>query len=232
MNRLRCILFDLDGTLLDTLPDLAFALNTLLSEEGRRPLPLAAIRPAVSHGAKALVRLGFGEVQDEAVVHRRVNRLLAVYRQHLADRTRLFAGMDEVLERIEAQGKKWGVVTNKRRFLTLPLLERLGLWQRAACVVCGDDTRQGKPHPEPLWLACQIASVEPGACAYIGDAKTDIEAGRRAGMRTLAAGYGYLAPDDRPEDWGADAIVAEPSQLVRWLRDDATLPDRVSAWNA
>lgn len=218
MKRLRCVLFDLDGTLLDTLPDLAFALNTVLAEEGREPLPLKAIRPVISHGAQGLVRLGFGEVQDEPARARRVARLLAVYQQHLADHTRLFDGMAEVLEAIESQGMVWGVVTNKRRCLTLPLLERLKLLQRAACVVSGDDTLRGKPHPEALWLACRLASVDPAECVYVGDAERDIEAGRRAGMRTLIARYGYLAPDAYPERWGADALVERPSQLIHLLR--------------
>ncbi|MFN3919998.1 MAG: HAD family hydrolase, partial [Methylohalobius sp.] len=219
MTRARCILFDLDGTLLDTLPDLAFALNTVLAEEGLEPLPLQLIRPAISHGAQALLRLGFGEVQDQAAADRRVARLLAVYQRHLAANTKLFDGMAEVLETIESQGKVWGVVTSKRRYLTLPLLERLGLRQRVACVVCGDDTLYGKPHPDPLWLACRMARVEPAECLYMGDARSDIEAGRRAGMRTLVARYGYLAPDARPELWGADAVVDKPEQLVHLLRD-------------
>jgi 2-phosphoglycolate phosphatase len=215
---LRCILFDLDGTLLDTLEDLAFALNTVLTEEGVAPLPLAAIRPVIAYGAKALLRLGFGEDQDEAVLKQRVDRLLWVYQRHLADRTRLFEGMDEVLETIEAQGRLWGVVTNKHRFLTLPLLERLGLKSRAACIVCGDDVSLSKPHPEPLWLACGLAQVDPGECLYVGDAESDIQAGRRAGMRTLAVRYGYLAPGACPERWGADAVVDSPKQLARLLQ--------------
>ncbi len=231
MKRLRCVLFDLDGTLLDTLPDLAFALNTVLAEEGRELLPLEAIRPAISHGAQGLVRLGFGEGQDEPARARRVARLLGIYQQHLADQTCLFDGMAQVLEEIESRDMVWGVVTNKRRCLTLPLLERLGLLQRAACVVSGDDTLRGKPHPEPLWLACRMASVDPAECIYVGDAERDIEAGRRAGMRTLAACYGYLASDARPERWGADALVDKPGQLICLLREGllSALPPRVVA---
>lgn len=238
MRRLRCVLFDLDGTLLDTLPDLACALNTVLAEEGWAPLPFETIRPAISHGTQGLVRLGFGEVQDEPARARRSARLLVVYQQHLADHTRLFDGMAEVLEAIEAQGMRWGVVTNKRRCLTVPLLERLKLLERTACVVCGDDTLHGKPHPEPLWLACRMASVEPAECVYVGDAQRDIEAGRRAGMRTLVACYGYLTPDARPERWGADALVDHPSQLIPLLRAEgvpvASRPQAVagSSWNS
>ncbi len=215
---MRCILFDLDGTLLDTLEDLAFALNAVLAEEGGAPLPLAVIRPAIAYGAKALVQLGFGEDQDEAALKHRVDRLLWVYQRHLADRTRLFEGMDEVLQTIESQGRLWGVVTNKRRFLTLPLLERLGLKSRAACIVCGDDTPLSKPNPEPLWLASSLAQVDPSECLYVGDAESDIQAGRRAGMRTLAVRYGYLAPGVCPERWGADAVVDSPEQLARLLQ--------------
>ncbi|WP_022949238.1 HAD family hydrolase [Methylohalobius crimeensis] len=220
MSGLRCILLDLDGTLLDTAPDLAFALNAVLTEEGREPLPLATVRPAVSHGARGLIRLGFGEDGDASA--RRMDRLISVYRKHLADRTRLFDGMAEVLQEVESQGMTWGVVTNKRRDLTLPLLDRLQLRERAACVVSGDDTSRNKPHPDPLWLACRQAGVDPAHCIYVGDAERDIEAGRRAGMGTVVARYGYLAPDARPEGWGADALVETPRQLSRIFRERAS----------
>lgn len=214
MRRLRCIWFDLDGTLLDTLPDLAFALNTVRAEENLEPLAETVIRPAIAHGARAMVELGFGKDQEEAALQRRIARLLAVYQRHLADRTRLFDGMAEVLDAIESRGMMWGVVTNKRRYLTLPLLAKLDLLPRAVCVVSGDDTRQTKPHPEPLWLACRMAAVDPAECLYVGDAEYDIEAGRRAGMGTLVARYGYLAPEACPERWGADAIIDEAVQLI------------------
>jgi len=210
---LQCILFDLDGTLLDTLPDLALALNTVLAEEGRHPLAESVIRMAVSDGAPGMVQLAFGDDQDKEDFARRMARLREVYLQHLTDRTRLFPGMAELLEMIESRGLKWGIVTNKRRYMTVPLLRRLNLLDRSAAVVCGDDTPLGKPNPEPLWLACRQAEVEPSRCVYIGDARRDIEAGRRAGMATVAVRYGYLAPKDHPETWGADVVVDEPADL-------------------
>lgn len=218
MIPLRCVLFDLDGTLLDTLPDLAFALNAVRAEEGLEPLPLALIRPTVSHGARGMVRLGFGEDQDETTLQRRAERLIGIYSQHLAERTCLFDGVAEVLKAIQSQGQLWGVVTNKRRDLTWPLLKQLGLDKKAACVVCGDEVPRPKPHPEALWLACQRAQVEPTECVYVGDAQRDIEAGRCAGMRTLVALYGYLAEDSDPQSWGADGLVESPYQILAWLK--------------
>lgn len=210
---LQCILFDLDGTLLDTLPDLALAVNTVLTEEGRQPLAEAVIRMAVSDGAPGMVRLAFGEDQDKEDFARRMARLREVYLDHLTDRTRLFPGMETVLEDIESRGLKWGIVTNKRRYMTIPLLRELGLLARTAAVVCGDDTPLGKPNPQPLWLACREAGVEATRCVYIGDAVRDIEAGRRAGMITVAVGYGYLAPEDKPEHWGADHLIEQPGEI-------------------
>lgn len=217
MKQLRCIFFDLDGTLLDTLPDLAFALNQVLRDEGRESLPLPLIRPSISHGAPGMVRLAFGEDQDHDDFARRMARLREIYQAHIADNTRLFDGMEEVLESIENHGLAWGVVTNKKRHMTQPLLERLGLHQRLACVIAGDDTLQGKPHPAPLWLACRTAGVAPNHCVYVGDHQRDIEAGQRAGLGTIAAVYGYLAEDDDPSQWGADAIIEKPLDLLQWL---------------
>ncbi len=211
---LQCVLFDLDGTLLDTLPDLAYALNAVLADEGREPLAESVIRLAVSDGAPGMVRLAFGEDQDKEEFARRMAMLREIYLDHLTDRTRLFPGMAELLDQIEDRHLKWGVVTNKRRAMTIPLLQRMGLLARTACVVCGDDTPLGKPNPEPLWLACRSAGVEASRCVYIGDARRDIEAGRRAGMLTVAVRYGYLAPEDHPETWGADIVVDQPSDLA------------------
>jgi len=211
------ILFDLDGTLLDTLPDLAYALNSVLIEEGRQPLPAGMIKPAVSYGAPGMVRLAFGESQDQEVFAKRMAKLRETYSDHVAERTRLFEGMDKVLEEIENRGLVWGIVTNKRRYLTEPLLEQLGLNHRVACVIAGDDTVKGKPHPEPLWTACQAMNISPAHCVYVGDHARDIEAGKRAGMGTLAAAYGYLAPDEDPFSWGADEVLQTPNDLLKWL---------------
>jgi len=216
---LHCILFDLDGTLLDTLPDLARALNGVLVEEGRDPLAESVIRQTISQGAPGMVKLGFGEHQDKVEFARRTARLREIYSDNLNAYTRLFPGMDDILRNIEARNLKWGVVTNKRRYLTVPLLERMGLLTRAHCVVSGDDTTRGKPNPDPLWRACRLAGVDTCKCVYIGDAKGDIEAGRRAGMMTVAACYGYLAPEDDPRHWGADRYIEQPGDLMDALAD-------------
>ncbi len=214
---IRSVLFDLDGTLLDTAPDLAYALNRVLEEQGLAAMPYEQIRPKVSHGAKALVKLGFNlEPENERYAPLR-QRLLDIYRANLARETQLFPGMDSVLTAIERQGLNWGVVTNKPAWLTDPLLHMLGLSKRAACVVSGDTTGNSKPHPEPMLHACQQVGSRPQQAIYIGDAPRDIEAGRNAGLRTLVALFGYLEPHDRPESWGADGSIERPEDLLDWL---------------
>jgi len=215
--RIRTVLFDLDGTLLDTAPDLAYALNRVLEEQGHSPLPFEKVRPWVSHGAQSLIRHGFGLGPEDAGFSSLRERLLAVYRENLATHTRLFPGMDAVLARIEAQGLNWGVVTNKPAWLTDPLMDALGLTPRAACIVSGDTTANSKPHPEPLLHACRQAGSAPGQCLYVGDAPRDIEAGRRAGLHTVVALFGYLGPGDNPGSWGADGSVSRPDDLIGWL---------------
>ncbi len=214
---IRTVLFDLDGTLADTAPDLAYALNSLLREQEREPLPYEIIRPVVSHGATALVKLGFGLDPGESTFAALRDRLLSLYQQHIVRETRLFAGMAELLDEIERRNMNCGVVTNKQAFLTQPLLAALGLTPRAACIVSGDTTANKKPHPEPLLLACRIAGSQAAQCLYVGDAERDIRAGKEAGMTTLVALFGYLAPAERPETWGADGLVASPAAIVSWL---------------
>jgi len=214
---LRTVLFDLDGTLLDTAPDLAAALNTVLAENHREPLTLEAIRPAVSHGGIAIIRHGFGlEAADPAVELLR-RRLLEVYRANISTHTRPFPGMTDVLDTLEARGLNWGVVTNKPGWLTQPLLDNLGLLQRAACVVSGDTLAQCKPDPAPMLHACALAGSEPQHCVCIGDALRDVEAGKRAGMYTLVALFGYIRENDRPREWQADAMIHTPVDLLEWL---------------
>lgn len=211
------MLFDLDGTLADTAPDLAYALNSLLREQERDPLPYESIRPVVSHGATALVKLGFGFDPGEPIFAALRDRLLSLYQQHIARETRLFAGMAELLDEIERRNMNWGVVTNKPAFLTQPLLAALGLTQRAACIVSGDTTANKKPHPQPLLHACRVAGSQAAQCVYVGDAERDIRAGKEAGMNTLVALFGYLAPEEKPENWGADGLVSSPSDIMSWL---------------
>jgi len=214
---IKAVLFDLDGTLADTAPDLAHALNEVRREQGLAPLPFADIRPSVSHGATALIRLGFGLAPEEAAFEPLRQRLLEIYREQLTLHTRLFPGMAELLEALEARGLPWGVVTNKPAWLTEPLLAGLGLAARTGCIVSGDSTAKRKPHPEPMLRACRLLGMDQAHCLYVGDAQRDIEAGRRAGMKTLVALFGYLDDDDRPQDWQADGLIRHPAEILHWL---------------
>lgn len=216
-SRIRTVLFDLDGTLLDTAPDLAYALNETLRAFGKEPLPYAIIRPVVSHGGIALIRLGFDLGPEDEGYQPRREFLLDTYRRNIARETRPFAGMDELLDTLERQGLNWGVVTNKPAWLTEPLLQELNLYERAAVVVSGDTLNERKPHPAPMLLACERAGSQAHECLYVGDAKRDIEAGHNAGMATLVALFGYIGDADDPHAWGADALVETPEDILHWL---------------
>jgi phosphoglycolate phosphatase len=217
VNTIRTVLFDLDGTLADTAPDLARALNELLIENARNPLPYETIRPHVSHGARALIALGFGLEPDTPYFELLRQRLLAIYQAGLCRETKLFPGMDTVLDALPTRGCNWGVVTNKPAFLTEPLMAALGLDARAACIVSGDSTNNRKPHPEPMLHACALAGSRPEQCLYVGDAERDVTAGKMAGMQTLVALFGYIGDNERPQDWGADGMIQNPHELLDWL---------------
>ena len=216
-HRLRTILFDLDGTVADTAPDLAYALNIVLEEEGYPPFALDRVRPMVSLGGRALIEAAFGLRPEDAQSDHLRQRFLQLYRQNLTKHTRLFPGVTSVLDHIEEHGLNWGIVTNKSAWLTSPLIEELGLTTRVACVVSGDTTNNFKPHPEPLLYACAQVGSDPGECIYIGDSHKDIEAGRRAGMQTLVALFGYIPNDEDPSTWGADSLLEIPEELIDWL---------------
>jgi phosphoglycolate phosphatase len=216
MTRAHAILFDLDGTLLDTAPDMIGALNLLRQEEGLEPLPFSAARSSVSHGAVRLVTVGFPSAQGDEFERLR-QRFLAIYSENLAAGTRLFAGLDQVLAAFEVEGLPWGIVTNKPGWLTDPLLEQLDLARRACCVVSGDTVNERKPHPLPLLHAAAVTGVSPDHCVYVGDAERDIVAGRAAGMQTVVAGWGYLGAHDHPETWNADGIIERPEDVMDWL---------------
>jgi len=218
---IRGVLFDLDGTLLDTAPDMALALNRLLQEQGRPAIAFDQIRPHVSHGALALIRIGFPDADQEQVESLRA-RFLELYRADLAAETRLFPGFESVLAELEARGLPWGVVTNKPAFLTEPLLAATKLSTRARCIVSGDTLPQRKPHPAPLLHAASLLELAASDCVYLGDAERDVRAAHAAGMRALIALFGYLGEHDRPQSWGADALIDEPEQLIDWLNGAAS----------
>lgn len=208
------ILFDLDGTLVDTVHDLAYALNLQRERHGMPLLPLDVIRPYASHGSQALLSLGFNlsPADDNFAAMR--EEYLALYDQVLTRKPVLFDGVAELLATLENKAMPWGVVTNKPRRFTQPLLQNIGLLERAACVVCADDAPRPKPYPDSLLLACELAAVPPQRCWYVGDAERDIQAGKAAGMLTVVAMYGYLGENDRPLEWGADVFVNTPLELL------------------
>ena len=213
----KLLLFDLDGTLMDTAPDMGAALNALRAEHKLAPLSADRIRPHVSHGVPALLKLGFGmEPQDTRFAEMRA-RYLAIYQAGLAKDTRLFHGVEPLLTELVGSGYSWGIVTNKPGWLTEPLLEAFDLKSRAACVVSGDTTPRRKPHPEPLLHACTLCGVAPEASLYVGDAQRDVEAAHAAGMPAVVALYGYLGEDELPAAWKAEHMIMHPLELLDWL---------------
>jgi phosphoglycolate phosphatase len=208
----QSVFFDLDGTLLDTAPDMVAVLADLLAEECREPLPYALARSHVSNGSAGLVRLAFPEATGSQLTGLQ-ERYLAMYAGRLTVATRLFPGLEQVLALLEGRGLPWGVVTNKPGHLTEPLLAGLGLSQRAACVVSGDTLPQRKPDPRPVQYAITSVGAYPEQSIYVGDARRDIDAGHGAGARTIAAAYGYITAGDDPWGWGADAVVTSVAEL-------------------
>ena len=223
---IRAVLFDLDGTLLDTARDFWECLNQLRAEEKREPLAFETVRAQVSHGGHALVRLGFGVLPAEEHEALRM-RLLNIYRQRLARHTRLFEGGDEMLGELERRGLHWGVVTNKPGWLTDPLMIEVNLHRRAGAVVSGDTLSERKPHPLPLLHAAKTLGVEPRHCVYVGDAERDMQAAQAAGMYALVAGFGYLGDDDRADTWFSHGWLHTPLDLIGWL-DASNAASRVN----
>lgn len=220
MKKIKTVLFDLDGTLADTAPDLANALNHVLKIHNREPLPFEKIRPVVSHGGIALTTLGFGFGKEHPEFDVFYKELLEHYLDNIANETTLFPGMNELLFQLEEKNINWGVVTNKPSWLTEPLLDALNLTSRAVTIVSGDTLEQRKPHPAPLLYACEQAGSKADECIYVGDHQRDIEAGNRAGMLTITALFGYIDKSDTPEGWGANALAhsaQEISQLIESL---------------
>lgn len=210
-------LFDLDGTLVDSAPDLAAAINRVRAAHGLPSLPYEQLRPAVGTGARGMVGIAFGLTpQDEGFEALR-DEFLATYELALCERTVVFADVDRLLDALEDAQRSWGIVTNKAERFALPLCESLGLTRRAATLICGDTTPHAKPHPAPLQEAARRLGVRADRCVYVGDDLRDVQAGRAAGMRTLVAGWGYLGFGDHPDEWGADATLASTLPLLQWL---------------
>jgi N-acetyl-D-muramate 6-phosphate phosphatase len=206
-------LFDLDGTLVDTAPDLAAAANALRVAQGLAPLPLDHYRAHASSGARGLIGRALGVGPDDAAFEPLRQTFLAHYAAHIADHSQVFEGLDAALRWLEERGIPWGVVTNKPRRYTEPLMAALQLSARATVVVSADEVPFAKPAPDALIEACRRAGLAPQRCAYVGDDLRDIDAGRAAGMRTVTAEWGYLGTT-RPEAWQADDRCATPAELL------------------
>ncbi len=222
-TRYAGVLFDLDGTLLDTAPDFVDALNHLLHLKGQAPLADAVIRSHVSHGARALVALAFGQGRDDFEQLRR--EFLDIYAEHLSRKTRLFDGFERLLEQLAEHRIPWGIVTNKPALYTEMILADLQLAPAPGTVICPDHVSRTKPDPEPMLLAASQLGVAAARCVYVGDHRRDIEAGRAAGMTTIAAAYGYIDESDLPETWEADHIVTRPTDLQSLIFTPTQLPE-------
>ena len=218
----RAVFFDLDGTLIDTAPDMVAILADLLAANGAEALPYGLARASVSNGAMGLVRLAFPDTdpdRQEQLYH----EYLARYERAVCINSTLFPGLPAILDDLDRRGLPWGIVTNKPQRMTDPLLAQLGLDRRAVCVVSGDTLPQRKPDPAPLLLASRLAGVPARQSIYVGDAERDIAAGRAAGMATIAAGYGYIVSGDDPARWLADQVAPDTVELAKLIRKAVTL---------
>ncbi len=212
------VLFDLDGTLLDTAPDFVHVVNTLLAENNRPPLPFDVIRNTVSNGARALITLAFELEESHPDFEPLRERLLALYTEQLAVETKPFNGIKETLAYLADFNIPWGIVTNKPSIYTDKLLQRIALTPAAGTVICPDHVSRSKPDPEPLLLACQQLTCSPSKSIYIGDHRRDIEAGKNANMTTIAAAYGYVHRDDPAESWQADHCIYSALEIIDIIR--------------
>ncbi len=216
-SRITAVLFDLDGTLIDSAPDLAGAANDLRATHGLPAMPYATLRPMVGSGARGMLGAAFGVTPNDSRFADLCDAFLARYAQRLLLETVVFAAMAPVLDKLDAAGMRWGIVTNKATRFAQPVVQGLGLAERAAVFIAGDTTPHAKPHPEPLLEAARRLALPPAACVYVGDDPRDVEAGRAAGMTTLAAAWGYLGQGETVTGWGADSILSSPGQLLHWL---------------
>ena len=215
--RLRAVLFDMDGTLLDTAPDFIAICQAMLAERGFPRIDDKLIRDEISGGAKAMVSAAFAMSPNEPEFETLRQEFLERYQQDCAVHSKLFEGMEELLGDIEKAKLIWGVVTNKPVRYAQPIMEQLGLDTRSAVLICPDHVTKSKPDPEPLLLACKMLDLDPASVLFVGDDLRDIESGRDAGTRTAAVRYGYIHPHDNPDHWGADVVVDHPLELRRVL---------------
>lgn len=214
---IEAILFDFDGTLADTAPDLGHALNRQRLAKGLSPLPITLIRRQASAGSRGLLHLGFNLTPTDSEYEKMRDEFLHFYAERLCHDTRLFPGIANVLDQLDMRKLPWGIVTNKPARFTQPLVQALGLHQRAACIISGDETVNTKPHPEPLLTACRQINVSPQNCIYLGDDIRDVKASVAAGIKPIVARYGYLGDDAPPESWGANHLIDHPEDLLNYI---------------
>ncbi len=214
---IKAVLFDFDGTVADTAPDLGYALNRQRMARGMAPLPIEQIRIEASAGARGLLGLSFNIKPGDTDYDLMREEFLDFYSGRLCHDTCLFPGMTELLDHLDACSLPWGIVTNKPARFTNPLMQQLGLNQRAACVISGDETKHAKPHPEPLLTASKKLTVSPSECIYLGDDIRDVKASLAAGMEPIIAKYGYLGNSQPPETWGAKHLIDHPQDLLAYL---------------
>jgi phosphoglycolate phosphatase len=216
------VLFDLDGTLVDTAHDLGLALNMQLARHGKPTLPHDDIWPVASHGTRGLLALGFAINPGDTGYEAMREEYLNLYESVFTNNPMLLPGIAALLQTLDARGVQWGIVTNKPRRFSVDLTKavQLGnrtLYERSACLLCGDDAPQPKPAPDTLLMACAAINAQPSECIYVGDAERDVEAGRAAGMKTVVALFGYIATTDQPHAWGADVLIESPNDLLSYL---------------
>lgn len=213
----RAVLFDLDGTLLDTVPDLVSALNHLRNERGMLSLPLSAIRPIANLGSKAMIKCAFEMEESDKSFNALRLAFLSYYEDHIADATQFFPNVDGMLTHLENSNIPWGIVTNKLTRHTESLLKALSISHRPACVVCGDTLTTYKPSPDPILHACAILQLEPKDCLFVGDAITDVQASKAAGTTSLVALYGYIHGEENPYTWQADGYIEDAMDVLKWV---------------
>jgi N-acetyl-D-muramate 6-phosphate phosphatase len=215
---IKAVLFDLDGTFADTAPDLAAALNHTRATRHLPPLPLEVLRPQSSHGSRGLLKTGFGIEPGHPDYDTLRDIFLDYYASNICVHTRLFGDTAKLIASLEQRGIKWGIVTNKPHRYTVPLMQALGMASRAACMVSGDTCAHAKPHPEPMLKACELISVTPAQCLYLGDDLRDMQAANASGMRGIIANYGYVGDDVSVENWRAHGSIDSPSDLLSYLQ--------------
>lgn len=214
---LRAVIFDLDGTLLDTEPDFTLILNRMLAKHHKPPVDGAMVRKFVSDGAGAIVRRGFGLSGDDMLQAELLQEFLTLYSEQIPHTTAsLFDDIDLLIASLNEQGLAWGIMTNKHRRFSEPLLQRFENFATSGALVCPDDVGAGKPDPKGILRACELLGVEPASCAYVGDHPRDMEAARHAGMPGIAVSWGYLPENNHINTWGADSILHTPAELIDW----------------